>query len=726
MKTISKILPLLLLATLSTAFAQTEPQQTVEALSSPKGVYIRIAPEALANRSIGQTKFTVKRKKMNETTARTIGQMQVVSTYAEFQGLVGEEEAQQFGEMKAFTSSTQVMSYFNSKPAYKEVELFGELKIEFLQAMGFAFLDKTAQPNDLYSYEIIETTAKDSETSVGEARIFYNPKNYLLNQIQPKLEKITGADSSVTFRWNVTFPTFTPNEAAYATLEEQLSKAVPNNDVSRINSETYNRIKAVYIENQKLVSIAKVDEMSTRFSVYYRKNDESRWKFLEKSLATMDSTGKNILIARIVGKLDDVVETIIIPEDYTYNLGDTTQIFRGVVAHNGSIELIYGVKAKEITNAIELSWKKLSDKPYYAGVEVARSWGDQTTPQVLQILPVTAEGYTDTDVFPAGRMFTYFVRPVFIEFQDLQQDIPASTAMTCGKFSRPTPPFNLSVTPEGPNAKLTWEVANEKAGHSYYVFRGTSPQNMIPIRSAVKETSYIDTTGYLSARLTYYYSVMAVNVTQDTSDYSPYVSYVPIKKEEVPIQTPPLIGYEIINDQAALSWADVKLNDDFIDGYVLQRKKKSDKVFTTIYRGPNVLFTDETFERGIEYLYRVASITIRNDTAAFSSEVEISANKEKDMPTSIENIQLTNLSKSIRVSWPGVEPVGIVQYKVYRKLPTEVNFKLLATLPNGNFEYEDKTVRNNTNYTYAVTVVNASQNESEIIETKNIVREATK
>lgn len=527
------------------------------------------------------------------------------------------------------------------------------------------------------------------------------------------------------FRWSVSFSNDTPNTEGYAKLEEQLANAVPNNEVSKISSDTYNKIKAVYLQNQQLVSIARVDEMTTRFSVYYRKNNDSRWKFLKKTLATMDSTGKNIILARIGGQLEDVVETIIIPEDYTYNLGDTTNIFRGVIAHNGSIELIYGVKAKEITNAIELSWKKLSDKPYYSGIEVAKSYNDQA-PQVLQILPVTADEFTDTDVFPAGRLFTYFVRPVFIEFQDLQQDIPASAAMTCGKFSRPTPPFNLTVKNEGISARLNWEVADEKAGHSYFVFRGTSPQKMLPIRSAVKETSYLDTTGYLSARLTYYYSVMAVNVTQDTSAYAPYVSYVPVKKEEVPVQTPPLVSHDIVNDQAVLNWADVKLNDDFIDGYVLQRKKKSDKAFTTIYRGPNALFTDETFERGIEYLYRVASITIRNDTAAFSSEVEISAIKEKVVPTSIENIQLTNLSKSIRVSWPSVEPVGIVQYKVYRKLPTEVNFRLLATLPNGNFEYEDKTVKNNTNYTYTVTVVNASQNESEIIESKNIVREATK
>jgi hypothetical protein len=723
MKNISNAVLLLLFATLNAAFAQTE--ETVEALSSPKGVYLRIAPQVLANRNVGQSKFTVKRKKMNETTARVIGQMQVVQSYSDFQSLVGEEEAQEFGKMKGYDSSTQVMSYINSKPAYKEIALFGELKIEFLQAMGFAFLDQTAQANEIYDYELVEVPAQGAGTPLGEARIIFNPKNFLLNQLQPKLERITGADSSVSFRWSVAFPNYTPNREAYAKLEEQLVKAVPNDDVSKISNDTYNKIKAVYLQNQQLVSIARVDEMTTRFSVYYRKNNDSRWKFLKKTLATMDSTGKNIILARIGGQLEDVVETIIIPEDYTYNLGDTTNIFRGVIAHNGSIELIYGVKAKEITNAIELSWKKLSDKPYYSGIEVAKSYNDQA-PQVIQILPITADGFTDTDVFPAGRQFTYFVRPVFIEFQDLQQDIPASAVMTCGKFSRPTPPFNLTVKSEGIFAKLNWEVADEKAGHSYYVFRGTSPQKMLPIRSAVKETSYLDTTGYLSARLTYYYSVMAVNVTQDTSAYAPYMSYVPIKKEEIPIQTPPLVSHDIVNDQAVLNWADVKLNDDFIDGYVLQRKKKSDEAFTTIYRGPNALFTDETFERGIEYIYRVASITIRNDTAAFSSEVEISAIKEKDVPISIGNIQLTNLSKSIRVSWPGVEPVGIVQYKVYRKLPTEVNFKLLATLPNGNFEYEDKTVRNNTNYTYTVTAVNASQNESEIIETKNIVREATK
>jgi hypothetical protein len=119
---------------------------------------------------------------------------------------------------------------------------------------------------------------------------------------------------------------------------------------------------------------------------------------------------------------------------------------------------------------------------------------------------------------------------------------------------------------------LKWEVADEKAGHSYYVYRGTSPKKMIPIRSAVKEREYLDTTSYLTGRSTYYYAIMAVNVTQDTSDFSPYVMYSPSKVESV--QSPSNIGFEVINAKARLSWNDVRLNDDFIAGYALQRKRR--------------------------------------------------------------------------------------------------------------------------------------------------------
>jgi hypothetical protein len=204
------------------------------------------------------------------------------------------------------------------------------------------------------------------------------------------------------------------------------------------------------------------------------------------------------------------------------------------------------------------------------------------------------------------------------------------------------------------------------------------------------------------------------------------MSYTPIKKEEV--QSPPLLGHEIINNQAILTWSDVKINDDFIVGYVLQRKKRGELKYTTIHKSllTQANFTDETFQRGIDYLYKVASVTVKGDTANFSSEVSIKADIIKTEVVSITNIKLTNMSKTIKISWPSVELEAIKNYKIYRKLPTEENFKLIATLPNGNFDFEDKNVKTDMIYVYTVTALYKDNNESVIAEKKSIYRENLK
>jgi hypothetical protein len=158
---------------------------------------------------------------------------------------------------------------------------------------------------------------------------------------------------------------------------------------------------------------------------------------------------------------------------------------------------------------------------------------------------------------------------------------------------------------------------------------------------------------------------------------------------------------------------------------------KAEKEFIILNEAPVLQqnsFIDTTFQRGIEFVYRIASISVKGDTAEFSPLIDISAViEENDDPEGISNIRLTNLSKTVRIEWPAVEGATITQYKVYRKLPTEADFRLLATLPNGTFEYEDTTaLRAGTVYVYTVTAVDNTNKESDIVERKSIYREAIK
>lgn len=704
--------------------AQTSP---LSGLSSPKGVYVRFNIDYLANKVVGKSKYVVKRKKPTDNTYKTVGMMQMAQKYDEIVETVGRSELKDFERMKKITAPSQTIAFFNSNPTYKSISLFAELKIEFLQAFGFAFLDNSVTKNEFYNYAIYEVINKQ-ETLIGEAEVFHNPKNYFLKQLTPQISKISGTDTSIFFQWDIQTPQYVDNSAEQvrlANLLEETFKQAPDNGNQRVDETTYQKVKEIYLKNESLLAVHPVDEFSTRFNIYYRKNNNASWILLEKKIANVTPEGKQVLFARIAGKHDDLVETMVIPQDEIYNTGDTSKIARGVIAHNGSVELIYSVTASDSTNSIILQWKKLPNKAYYSGIEISKS-SPEMPQKVIQVLPTSATKYVDTEVYPMGTMFTYFVRPVFIPLQDLQQDIPASATMTCGKFSRPTAPFNLTVTNEGPHARLKWEMANENSIHSYFVYRGTSPNNMRPIRSAVKEREYLDTTGYLTGRVTYYYAIMAINPTQDTSDFSPKVMYTPIKKES--FQAPSFVSSEIINGEANLSWNDVKLNDEFIAGYVVQRKIKGEKAFKNLHSKAlnNANFIDTTFALGNEYIYRVASLSIKNDTSAFTPETVVKIEKPKEVLNAITDITLKNLSKTIRISWPSVEVGDVKGYKIYRKLPTEVNFKVIATLANGNFEYEDSKVSTNSIYVYSVTVLDSKNNESPIEERKSIYREPTK
>lgn len=705
---------------------QAQEPNPVEVYTSPKGVFVRLGQSYLTNQRIGEKEFVVKRRLLTDSRARSIGTMKVVPGFEEFQATLGIREVREFQDMLGLTSSNQTMQYLESNPEYKEVAILAELKIEFLQAMGFAFLDRTASRDEFYEYTVYEITA-DGEKSIGAQRVFHQAKNFYLSRIKVEPLQKTASDSTLFFQWRVQYGdnqalVAEQNQAADALLAALGNRSDAN---SVLRNDEYQRAKAVYKTHQRALSVYPVSPMLSYFNVYYRLNDETRWRFLERRNSSLDSLGSYQLTARIPGKQDDVVETFVIPQDFVYNVGDSSQIEHGVIAHNGSVELIYGVSARDTTNAIILQWAKLANKPYYTGIEIARSSANQPM-QVLQVLPTQATTFTDYDVFPAGTLFTYYVRPLFIPLQGIEQDIPAQVAMSCAKFSRPTPPFNVVAQPENTFARLSWEVADEKAGHSYIIYRGTSPSTMLPIRSAVQELTYLDTTGYLSPRFTYYYSVMAMNVTQDTSALAPYATYIPVKKEIV--QAPASIGHDMINGDVVLNWPDVKLNDDFISGYVVQRRIPNKTSYQNISQGilRSNLFRDSTALEGIGYEYRIGTLVASGDTSSYSPDVAIDVPKAPEESYGISDIVLVNVTDGIQIKWPSVESQSIESYQIYRKLPTETTFQRVGSVRGGNFDFIDKSVKPGVIYTYTVRSLQSERGESDIVQKKSILREVPK
>lgn len=698
------------------AFGQDD-EVKISLQSGPKGVFVRIDDEVeLSKIKIGEKQFVVKRKRMDETNFKTVGKLEVAKTEQKLRSLITSNDLEEFEK----TQEIKMLDFINSKPLYNSVSLFGELSHEILQAWGLGFLDKTAEKGHFYFYRVYEIQGS-AEVFFSEWGLFHNQTNEILKDLKTELSSISGMDSSVRFNWKIELPRTEISEAL-SSKQNKLFENL-NEKTLQVSKRKYQEITGFFLSEGKIFSSFRLNEFNTSFNVYYRVNKETNWTFHSKRIAGVDSLGNNFITVDIACNPEDVLEMKIIPEDIMNNQGTESAIARGIAVSNNQVTLIYGLNSKDSTNAIILDWAKLPEKAYYSGIEISRSYEDEPI-KTLAILPASANTFTDLDIYPAGRIFTYYVRPLFIEKQDLRQEIPASAAQSCSKFSKPLPPFNVKVETSNGKPKVSWEAAEDKSIHSYHVYRGTSSTQFDLISNSVYKTDFIDSTSNISPRLTYFYKVVAMNLTQDTSDYSVTVSYTP-EFAASDMYSPDLIEASAINNQIWLKWADVKLNDDFVEGYQLERQKVGESVFTKLHNGilQNAIFNDTTALPGIDYNYRVTSVSTNGFLGKYSkiSKVNMPTSDADVMP--ITDIKATNLSKTIRISWPSVETDDIISYIIYKKLPTETNFERIGMVAKGIFEFEDERVENDEIYVFSVTAINAKGKESKIVQKKSIYRE---
>ncbi|MCP9754708.1 hypothetical protein EGI26_05960 [Lacihabitans sp. CCS-44] len=694
-----------------------ENEVKISLISGPKGIFLRLdGTEELSKLKIGEKKFAVKRKRLDEANFKTIGSMEAANSEAKINSILSAEDLKEFETGQ----ETKMLDFIKSKPSYQSVSLFGELNPGFLQIWGLGMQDASVDKGHFYIYRVFEIQG-NSEMLYAESGVFHNRTNEILKDVKAELSSISGMDSSVRFNWKITIPSLEIPEAVEAK-QASLFNSI-NEKTLKVSKKYYEEIRNFLRTEGKIFSSFPISQFNTHFNVYYRINKEVNWTFHSKRIAGTDSLGNTFITADISCNPEDLVEMKVVPEDNVLNQGTESAIARGIAVSNNQVTLIYGLNSKDSTNAIILDWAKLPEKAYYSGIEISRSYEDEPI-KTLAILPASANTFTDLDIYPAGRIFTYYVKPLFIEKQDLRQEIPASAAQSCSKFSKPLPPFNVKVETSNGKPKISWEAAEDKSIHSYHVYRGTSSTQFDLISNSVYKTDFIDSTSNISPRLTYFYKIVAMNLTQDTSDYSVTVPYTP-EFAASDMYSPDLIEASAINNQIWLKWADVKLNDDFVEGYQLERQKVGESLFIKLHNGmlQNAIFNDTTALPGIDYNYRVTSVSTNGFLGKYSkiSKVNMPTSDADVMP--ITDIKATNLSKSIRISWPSVETDDIISYIIYKKLPTETNFERIGMVAKGIFEFEDERVENDEIYVFSVTAINAKGKESKIVQKKSIYRE---
>lgn len=699
------------------SFAQQEG--FVFSVASDQGNLIRYWPnvsnsEELAEVLDNTRSFTISRAQISKGELK-FTEIETVSFPRQsnhFKENVQEADLTELKRLLKLSSDEDLDNFLVSKYDPGAFSVFMEMKPEFLLAFGLGILDKNVQKGEFYEYEVVREDKKGNKASWGSTSLFAKEGNMELEKVSMKLDTVMAADSTVRFKWQVEIPDFTAID--FRNLADSVADGMGR---LKTYSGASARSGALAVFNRYALNT-----VNTSFGIYYKVNEEKEWRFWEKQIAGSDnSKAGNFIDVSIPCNTEDFVQAVIVPYDFVLNKGTKSEIASGYAISINSVELIYGVNARDSVNSIVLSWKQLPEKPYYSAIVISKS-NDQNEPEQIAIISPRDSSFTDHKIFPAGTIFSYYVQPIFSSGNYMQWDKPATVTHSCTTFSKPAIPYGLKIIEEDHALKLSWDGAEDEAFHSYHVFRGVNPNELNLISGNVNEREFRDSITNLSSRITYYYAVMAMNIMQDTSSHSELASFM-ISKNEA-ILSPPVVNFQVVNRELYLSWDNIKQNDVEIEGYILQKDTGSG--FKTLH--PSVLegniFVDKEFSPAVQNNYRVASVSIKGDTSRFSPSTALRKLELPETINPVTEITVANLQSTIRITWPGLISDGNVSgYKVYRRIPEDSEFKQIGSTSLGQFEFEDREIINDKTYVYAVTAVNNLNKESEITEEKTIYRD---
>lgn len=641
------------------------------------------------------------------------GQTRRSETVAELRAVVSSQGVEGLQKIKNLSDEAAVQQYLSAEYHFDSLLVLGYFSPKYLEAFGIAFNDRQAEKNVVYSYQAVRVDKSGREEIWGEAKIVSKIANPWLSKIEIKQDTIISSDSLLVFKFHANFPKVQPEKSAtfpeYAPLNTRASAKAQKKMVKEQN--------AAFIEH---LNAFPVDPASVAYSVYY-KEGQAAWTLLSRYQTQPDSLGIHRLGAFIKTTPEAFVEVRIIPETFggVTAEADSSEVFGAYAISQTTVPLIYAVSGHDSTDCIKIEWQPLPDKPYYQGVLIERSEGDNA-PERLSIASHEAASYIDYQI-KGGAIYTYRVKALFNPKQNVAQAVPASTSLSATTFSAPLPPYNLRVDTASKGIPiLHWDAAESSARFGFIVYRGTKPNQLSHLGEVVKGNTFTDSAGVFSARVKMYYAIVEQNLSQDTSDFSNVVEFKPILPLDV---APPMyLNYKLINGDVFLDWPEMRAKDKLISGYRLERRSDLDTTFRTV-GSPTIatnFYTDTTFRAGYFHEYRIASVAEDGQAGNFSMTFEVDFPKE--LHEGISTFSLRNTTAGILVKWPSVALSTTKAYVIYRNDPPRAQLRKLATVPAGLFEFTDKSVGDSGAYQYSVSIVAEDGRESQKSNRKSVKR----
>lgn len=340
-------------------------------------------------------------------------------------------------------------------------------------------------------------------------------------------------------------------------------------------------------------------------------------------------------------------------------------------------------------NAIKVTWKKVDGASGYYVYRKAD--GEKYFKQIAEVNG--NKTFTSTDLSATtGVKYQYTVRAYRNRngkpYAGLY-DSKGVTATACTK----APTIKSGVSTVSDKLKLTWNKVNGATG--YNVYRKLENDKNYKLIKTINGNGNVEfTDSGLKCGVKYYYRVNGFR-TVDSKNYEGLGSkdYLGLTTPAQPaLKSAKSLGYNTIS----IEWTKV----EGATGYDIYRKATGTySKIGTVDKQSTVTFKDEKAVTGVRYQYTVRAFYNKKGikrVSAYENYIHGTAYPSNPNLTSVTSVEYN----AIELKWDKVD--GANGYKIYRKLPSDKNYKELITLYGQTDKYTDQTVTCGTTYQYII------------------------
>ena len=340
-------------------------------------------------------------------------------------------------------------------------------------------------------------------------------------------------------------------------------------------------------------------------------------------------------------------------------------------------------------NAIKVTWKKVDGASGYYVYRKAD--GEKYFKQIAEVNRNKTFSSTDLSA-TTGVKYQYTVRAYRNRngkpYAGLY-DSKGVTATACTK----APTIKSGVSTVSDKLKLTWRKVNGASG--YNVYRKLENDKSYKLIKTINGNGNVEfTDSGLKCGVKYYYRVNGFR-TVDSKNYEGRGSkdYLGLTTPAQPaLKSAKSLGYNTIS----IEWTKV----EGATGYDIYRKATGTySKIGTVNKQSTVTFKDEKAVTGVRYQYTVRAFYNKNGikrVSTYENYIHGTAYPSNPNLTSVTSVEYN----AIELKWDKVD--GANGYKIYRKLPSDKNYKELITLYEQTDKYTDQTVTCGTTYQYII------------------------